>query len=137
MVLIGIYLTEQMKESTKATDKFLLPFLLVMDKSIYIDQIMKEIEILAQMSEFYSNTFQHIANEIGKRVENRFQKHCLGMENDFDKIQANYDKYVDYVLEKYSDPRAERNSHREEWMEVMRRNELFTVRHFGFHSDIF
>lgn len=122
-----IHLTEQMKESTKASDTFLLPFLLVMDKSIYIDLIMKEIEILAQMSEFYSNTFHHIANEIGKRVENRFQKHCLGMENDFDKIQANYSKYVDYMLEKYADPQAERNSHREEWMEVMRRDELFTV----------
>ena len=79
------------------------------------------------MSEFYSNTFQHIANEIGKRVEDRFQKHCLGMENDFGKIQANYSKYVDYVLEKYADPTAERNSHREEWMEIMRREELFTV----------
>ncbi len=120
-------LIEQLSISKTSNDKFILPFLLIMDKSVYVDLIMKEIEILAKMSEFFSSTFANIGNEIGKRVENRFQKYCLSLENDFEKIQTNYGKYIDYVMQKYADHTTATNSHREEWMDIMRRDELFTV----------
>lgn len=104
-----------------ADDKFLYPFLSIKDKKVYIDMLDKEVEILSQVSDYYSNSLRQISINIGSRIEDMFRKNCAQSDNDIEKIRKNYSRYIDHIF----DSSDSDDSQRENWLKIMREEKLF------------
>ena len=103
------------------------PFLTSMNETIFIDVMMKEIESLAHTSQYYSPDLRVISVILGNRVEHHLQRHILQMNNEIDKIQKIYDKFIDYKIEKNSSNEQNGLNLREQWIKIMRDEHLFPV----------
>ncbi len=105
---------------------FIYPFLTIMDKSSYIELMMREVEILAQTSEYFSTSFREISLGIGNRLEKRVQKFFTQSNNDADKLTQAYTEYLDFKIAKSLGCYTGNLTHREQWMNILREKSLLT-----------
>ncbi len=65
-----------LEESKRGDDAYLVPFLTVMEKSDYIEILLKHVVKLAQLSQYYSPTVAFFANDLGKSIESKYHEFC-------------------------------------------------------------
>ncbi len=97
-----------------------------MDKPAYIELMLREIEILAQTSEYFSISFREISLGIGSRLEKRVQKFLINSKNDAEKLTQAYTDYLDFKIEKSNGTYTGNLNHRENWMNIVREKHLIT-----------
>nr|XP_012149174.1 PREDICTED: DNA-directed RNA polymerase, mitochondrial isoform X3 [Megachile rotundata]XP_012149175.1 PREDICTED: DNA-directed RNA polymerase, mitochondrial isoform X3 [Megachile rotundata] len=74
------------------------PFLEVLDKSVYINGILREVEKVARGSETYSMPLRFLYIDLGKYIYNKYEVQTKKQSGLFDKILSIYSKYLDWYL---------------------------------------
>lgn len=99
--------------------------------------MMKEIESLAHTSQYFSPDLRAISVVLGNRVEHHLQRHILQMNDEMEKVQKIYEKYIDYKIEKNNSSEQNMLNSREQWVKIIREEQLFPVCPYYFINLMF
>ncbi|CAF0962023.1 unnamed protein product [Brachionus calyciflorus] len=111
--------------SNNPNTEFLYPFLTAMEPRVYIDILIQQIIKLSQNSEYFSASLNVYALELGSILETKYHENLMVKNNDIDKIKLLYEKYIEKRLEKLQNPLENTLNSREQWLTLMKENNLF------------
>ncbi|XP_054160860.1 DNA-directed RNA polymerase, mitochondrial-like [Oppia nitens] len=109
-------------QSNEINGMTLYPYLVVLDTNYYIDAIIEEIKLCANMSEYYSPPLATLFANVGKRVMLRYlvKAHIRdGTAQDFQQLYSDYIRY-------FQNPQmTTADNPRQYWQQLMLKNEHF------------